>query len=63
MWCNSARAARLTWSVLVLVDPHHEHWRICRRRADDHVLGSPLDVSMGLVQSSEDTCTLNDKVY
>lgn len=48
------------WLVLVKVDSADEHWRISRWGRDDDVLGTSLDVSIGLVGGGEDSGGLDD---
>ena len=46
--------------VGVLVDTDDEHWRVRRRRRDDHLLGTASQVSAALVNCGEHTGRLDD---
>jgi hypothetical protein len=48
--------------VGLLVDTHHEHRGISRRSRDDNLLGTTLQVSLGLLGGGEDTSRLHDVV-
>jgi len=48
--------------VGLLVDTHHVHGSISGRSRDDNLLGSTLDVCLGLLGGGEDTGSLDDVV-
>eukprot|EP00756_Hemistasia_phaeocysticola_P033455 Hpha_TRINITY_DN16465_c1_g4::TRINITY_DN16465_c1_g4_i2::g.160745::m.160745 len=56
------REHRLT-GVLLVVHPHHEHRRVCRRCRNDDLLSTALEVHPGLFLRSEHPGRLHDDVH